>query len=126
MPADVNGADEEDVMLNSIALTALETSELDGQKEGNQAVLYALQLSPGLPREEDARQQEFHQEVRTFLMQRQPRAVVLGCGAGGALLAVESFFETITAVHPDWKSFVRVPAIEQLGRLQQTGISTAI
>lgn len=83
---------QDEVRLDGVSLTALGATSVQGPMEGNLAVLYALQLTPDTPQADDTRQQAIHAEVQTFLTPRQPTAVVLGCGAGGALLAVEGFF----------------------------------
>lgn len=59
MPGDNFTADAEyDFVLDDVSLTAFRATKVDGQVEGNQAVLCALQLTPDLPNEEDTQQQE--------------------------------------------------------------------
>lgn len=75
-----------------------------GTVEENLAVLCALQLTPDMPREGNTREQEIHSKVQTFLTPRQPRIVIVGCGAGRALLEVEGSSEVAAAIDPDSKS----------------------
>lgn len=84
-----------------------ELTEVNGQVEANLAVLCALRLTPDTPSEEYAWQQEIHREVRDFFAPSQPRVVVLGCGAGGALLVHESYFDAIVEIGSDSKSLER-------------------
>lgn len=113
-------------MMSGIVLTALGTKELDGQRGGNLEGLYDLQLTQDLPREEDARQHEIHRKVQTFVTQdSQERwcwVVALGklCWRSRALSIIK------TAVHPKWKPFVGVPAVEELERKHQMKAITAL
>eukprot|EP00903_Cladosiphon_okamuranus_P006352 g6222.t1 len=66
------------------------------------AVLWALQHTPAPLDPMDQHGARTHEEVRHALSPRHPRAVVLGCGAGGAMLALRDVLQMHTAIDPDW------------------------
>ena len=92
---------QKDKFLDGVSLAALGATDVRGPLEGNLAVLCALQLTPDMLSSEDRQQQATHSEVQTFLTPRKSKAVVLGCGAGGALLALEGLLDVVIAIDPD-------------------------
>eukprot|EP00903_Cladosiphon_okamuranus_P005922 g5853.t1 len=66
------------------------------------AVLWALQHSPAPLDPMDHHSIRAHEEVCHTLSPRHPRAVILGCGAGGAMLALRDVLQVHTAIDPDW------------------------
>lgn len=65
------------------------------------AIFYALQLTPETPHEEDFQRLHDCPEAKTALTPRRPRAVVLGCEAGGVLLALKYLLQIELAIEPD-------------------------
>ena len=66
------------------------------------AVFCALQLTPEPPEFDDLPRLRDFSDTRTALAPRLPRAVVLGCGASGALVAMKGILDVKAALDPDW------------------------
>ena len=93
-----------DAKLDGICLKDLGPAEIDRGVVGSLSVLFALQLTPEEPESQDIRGATAFEQVRTFLSLRKPRATVIGCGAGGALVAAEDILNVTCIIDPDWRT----------------------
>ena len=89
-------------VLDGVDLAALGTTEVHRRPDLSLAVFSALRLTPEQPEDDDYERRRTHEDVRIALAPRLPRAVVLGCGAGGALLGLQGLLQVEAAVEPDW------------------------
>ena len=98
--ADIRASVENPEVLDGVSLVALGATEVCRQPAVPLTVFCALQLTPEPP--DDHHRHRSFDDIRTALAPRLPCAVVLGCGAGGALLALKGLLRVAAAVEPDW------------------------
>ena len=89
-------------VLDGVDLAALGTTQVHRRSDLSLTVFCALHLTPEQPEDDDHERLRTHEDVRIALAPRLPRAVILGCGAGGALLALQGLLQVEAAVEPDW------------------------
>ena len=101
---DVATDDLDKLRLDGVPLALVGPIEPDEVRTQRLAVLDALQLTPGVLQEDDKQQRQMKEDVQAFVTPRLPRAVVLGCGVGGTLLAIRPTMDVEAVVDPDWQS----------------------
>lgn len=87
--------------LDGAQLATLGTTEATAGPALSLPIIWALQHRLEPPEPWDHARLAAYEETREAFTPRRPRAV-LGCGAGGALLALGEMLEVDTAVDPDW------------------------
>ncbi|CAB1098457.1 unnamed protein product [Ectocarpus sp. CCAP 1310/34] len=100
--AEIRAAVEDEKVLDGVSLVALGLTEVCHQPAEPLTVFFAPQLTPELLESDDCRRLLSCENVRTALVPRLPRAAVLGCVAGRALLALEGRLRVDAAIEPDW------------------------
>ncbi|CAB1114741.1 unnamed protein product [Ectocarpus sp. CCAP 1310/34] len=88
--------------LDGVRLAALGATEVATGPELPLHVAWALQHALEPPDPTDHARLAAYEEVRQAFTPRRPRTVVLGCGAGGALLALGETLTIDTAIDPEW------------------------
>lgn len=89
-------------VLDGIPLAAVGPAHVNSLPDFDVVTLYALHITPEIPADDDIQRLRDYREVRATLSPRLPRAVILGCGAGGALLALKDILLVEAAIDPDW------------------------
>ena len=103
---DTDERDERSV--DGIRLQDLGLTEIDAPNT-TLSTFYAVQLTPDTPVNEKEIWTANYEQVRSFLSQRPPRAVIMGRGAGGALTATDGLVDLTCVFDSDWRTleFIR-------------------
>ncbi|CAB1112528.1 unnamed protein product [Ectocarpus sp. CCAP 1310/34] len=88
--------------LDGIKLATLGATEVASGPALSLPVLWALQHRLETPEPGDHARLAAYAETREAFTPKRPRAAVLGCGAGGSLLALGEMLDVQTAIDPDW------------------------
>ena len=120
---DTEERDERSV--DGIRLQDLGLTEIDAPNT-TLSTFYAVQLTPDTPVNEKEIWTANYEQVRSFLSQRPPRAVIMGQGAGGALTATDGLVDLTCVFDSDWRTleFIRANGGARNAELRRVDVRT--